>query len=301
MKKICILLMFSFPMSSQNLVFQNGISFSLYFGNEFKYLLSYNPNLSYPLEIGTNQAIIPMADLKISFYNNNLGSSVLKSFRNHFFINMAFSPTLSYSFKRATSDLPGYIPIFSNTFTGFTNTDYDNNIGISTTYIFQGGYGKVKKYERSQRLGNIFVSSRYVYLNYYNDGGPVNKWFGDKEDRYWTGGGAVGFKYFNKGEIHYLSLAFDKYSGFIKNAFEASGLLYSDQVMYKNPLETSYNSSKYTLRYVNPGRNFGAAVNWWDTPFDFQDFLHRDVSSDPFHFKLRKKFVDFEIMAVHEN
>ncbi|MBK6783655.1 MAG: hypothetical protein IPG79_07755 [Saprospiraceae bacterium] len=300
MKKICILLMFSFPMSSQNLVFQNGISFSLYFGNEFKYLLSYNPNLSYPLEIGTNQAIIPMADLKISFYNNNLGSSVLKSFRNHFFINMAFLRPLVIHLKEPQVICPDIYLYFPILLPGL-QIPIMITISVFRQPIFFRRYGKVKKYERSQRLGNIFVYTRYVYLNYYNDGGPVNKWFGDKEDRYWTGGGAVGFKYFNKGEIHYLSLAFDKYSGFIKNAFEASGLLYSDQVMYKNPLETSYNSSKYTLRYVNPGRNFGAAVNWWDTPFDFQDFLHRDVSSDPFHFKLRKKFVDFEIMAVHEN
>jgi hypothetical protein len=299
MKKIWIFLMFTFPLNSQNLTFQHGISFSLYFGNEFKYLLTYNPNLSFPIETGSEQAVIPMTDVKISFYNNNLGSSVLKSFRNHFFINAAFSPTISYSFKKACAGLPGYIPVFSNTFTGTTNTGYDNNFGFSTTYVFQGGYGKVKKYERSQRLGNIFISTRYVYFNYYNDGGGIAS--GDKEDRYWTGGGAVGFKYFNKGEIHYLSLAFDKYNGFIKNAFEASGLLYADQVTYKNPLETSYNSSKYTLRYINPGRNFGAAVNWWDTPFDFQDFLHRNVSSDPYHFKLRKKFVDIEIMAIHEN
>ena len=303
MKNIFIFcfILFSSTGSAQSLKFQHGVSFSLYFGNELKYLLSYNPNISYPIG-NENQAVIPMLDLKAALYNNNLGSSVLKSFRNRFHLNIAFSPTISYSFGKADKYNLGYIPIFSNTFTGTTNTDYNNNIGLSVGYVWQNNFGGgIKTRKTFQRLSNLFVSTKYVFLNYYNDGGPVNNWLGDKEDRYWTGGGSIGTKFLHKNEIQYLMITFDKYTGFNKNAFEASGLLYSDNVNYKDMEETVYNSGKYSIKYLNPSLNFGATINHWNTPFDFQDFIHRDISSSPYHFKLKKPYFDFEVITLYED
>jgi len=301
MRLLVLLLLVCQSAIAQELRFQHGVGFSLYFGNEFKYLLSYNPNLAYPVPTAGSQAVIPMLDAKISVYNNNLGSSVLPAFRNRLHVNLAFSPVVSYSFTKASVHNPGYIPIFSSTFFGMANTDYDNNIGLSTIYVWQLGFGKVRSLPRSQRIGQLFISTKWAYFFYYNDGGPVNKWFGDKEDRYWTGGGGLGIKYTHQHEVQHIALNFDKYSGFIKHAFEASGLLYADNVMYRNPVETSYNSSKYSIRYLHPSQYFGASINWWNTPFDFQDFIHRNISSDPYHFKLRKKHVDFEIIGLYEN
>lgn len=303
MKILLTLLLLILPgaVSAQNLKFQHGVSLSLYFGNELKYLISYNPNVSYP--IGNNrQAIVPMLDLKLALYNNNLGSSVLKSFRNKVHFNLAFSPTVSYSFTEANPNNPGYIPIFSNTIHGTANTDYDNNIGFSVVYIWQCNFGGgIKKRSISQRLGNLFASTKYVFLHYYNDGGPVNKWLGDKKDRYWTGGGTIGTKFTYRNNIQYLMITFDKYSGFNKNAYEASGLLYTDNVNYKDMNETTYNTGKYSIKYLNPSLNFGAAINHWNTAFDFQDFIHRDISSSPYHFKLKKPYFDFEIITLYED
>ncbi len=295
-----LLMLTGLSVGAQNLKYQHGVSFSLFFGNELKYLISYSPNLSYPL--GTEkQAVIPMLDLKLSFYNNNLGSSVLKPFRNYFHVNIAFSPTVSYSFVKSERENMGYIPIFTNTFPGTSYTNYDNNIGMSVVYIWQMHFGGgIKPRFINQRLSNLFVSSRYVFLNYYNDGGAINKWLGDKEDRYWTGGGTIGSKFPFRNDQQYLMITFDKYSGFDKDAFQASGLLYSDNVNYKNMEETVYNSGKYSLKYLNPAINFGASINHWNTTFDFQDFIHRDISSSPYHFKLKKPYWDFELTTLYE-
>src|SRR5690606_35077109 len=122
--------------------------------------------------------------------------------------------------------------VFSNTFTGFTHSKYKYNIGFATSYISQSGFGKVDNYKVTQRLGNIIVSVDNFYFNYYNDGGPINKFFGDREDRYWTGGGVIGCKFVSEGAVHHLSLSFDKYTGFVKHAFEASGLLHTNKVLY---------------------------------------------------------------------
>ena len=299
---LLIFLFYSFSADAQKLKFQHGFSVSLYFVNELKYLIAYNPNISYPIEVANNQAAIPMLDMKIGLYNNNLGSAVLKEFRNKMHLNVAFSPTVSYSFTKATAYNPGYIPLFSNTFPGFTNTEYDNNIGFSVVYIWQYNFGgKLKERDVTQRLGNLFVSTKYAYINYYNDGGPVNKILGDKEDRFWTGGGSIGTKFTHKRELQYVMLTFDKYSGFNKNAFEASGLLYTDNVNYADMKETVYNSGKYSLKYFNPSLNFGASINHWNTTFDFQDFIHRDISSSPYHFKLKKAYLDFEIIGFYED
>lgn len=302
MKKILFLSLFFCPLlRGQTLTFQHGIAFSLYFGNEFKYVLSYNPNVYYPIKTWDHQAFMPMVDFKLSLYNNNLGSSVLSSFRNNVHINLAFSPTLLYSFEEAPEENPGFVPIFSNTFVGQCFSPYHYNIGFSTVYIRQLGFGKVRDYDKRQRLGNLIFSLKNVYINYYNDGGPVNSWFGDSEDRFWTGGLAVGYKFLSGGSVHHISLSYDKYTGFVKHAFEAAGLLHNNQVLYKDPVEISYNSGKYSLRYRRPDAYFGGAINWWNTPFDFQDFLHRDISSDPYHMKLHKKYIDFEIFGTYGN
>lgn len=302
MKKIFFLfLFFCSILRGQELQFQHGIAFSFYFGNEFKYILAYNPNVYFPIKTFDDQAVIPMVDFKISLYNNNLGNSVLSSFRNTLNINLALSPTLLYSFEKASAQNPGFIPIFSSTFAGQSFSPYNYNIGFSTVYIRQLGVGKVKTYHKKQRLGNLIFSLKNIYINYYNDGGPVNKWFGDREDRFWTGGMVLGYKFLSQNSVHHISLSFDKYTGFVKHAFEAAGLLHTDNVLYADPVETSYNSGKYSLRYWRPDAYFGGAINWWHTPFDFQDFLHRDVSSDPYHMKLRKKYIDFEIFGTYGN
>lgn len=289
-------------LNAQHLKIQQGFSASIYFGNEFKYMFAYNPNISYPISTFSQQAVIPMLDFNISLYNNNLGASVLKSFRNLFHINVSLGPTISYSFIDASIEHPGYIPIFTSTFNNISNSDYDNNIGFSVIYNWQFNFGGgIKARSVNQRIGNLFVSTKYVFLQYYNDGGPVNKWFGDKEDRYWTGGGSIGTKFTSQHQLHYLKVTFDKYSGFNQNAFEATSLLYSDNVNYKDVTETSYNSGKYSIKYLNPNLHFGAAINFWNSTFDFQDFIHRDISSSPYHFKLTKPYIDFEILTIYEN
>jgi len=287
-------------MWAQSVEFNNGISVSLYFGDDLKYLVSYNANVSYPISVKSDDAdaIIPMVDCKISFYNDNLGNSVLKAFKNKFNANIAFSPTVSYSTSFAKDEEIGFIPIFSETFSGVRNSNYLNNYGMSVSYIWQLAENENI---RSQRVGNVFVSTKHTYFNYYNDGGPLNKIFGDKEDRYWTGGGSFGYKFVKNESYQTISLSFDKFTGFVKHAFEASGLLFADNVLYKNPKEASFNSGKYTLKYTNSGLYFGAAINWWNTPFDFQDFLHRDVSNNPYHNKLKKPFFDFQILGLYEN
>ncbi len=300
MKNIIILIsLIQSLLCGQELKFQHGVAFSIYFGNEFKYLLAYNPNIYFPIKTGTSQAILPMLDLKVSLYNNNLGSSVLSSFRNKMHINIALSPTLLYSFEKASQSNPGYVPIFSNTFIAQTNSPYNYNFGFSAIYISQLGFGKVKNYSKNQRLSNLIFSFRNIYFNYYNDGGPINKWIGDKEDRFWTGGMMLGYKFLSGGQQNHVSISFDKYTGFVKHAFEAAGLLHTKNVLYADPVETSYNSGKYSLRYRRPNAFYGAAINCWNTPVDFQDFIHRDISSDPYHMKLQKKYVDFEILASY--
>lgn len=301
MKGLLTFLMLSFAslLSGQKLYFQHGLAFSLYFGHDLKFLLAYNPNLSYPLG-NKNSAFLPMLDLKLGFYNNNLGSSTIKSYRNQWHIVLAFSPTVAYSFQKATPENPGYIPVFTNTFLGLTHTDYDNNIGFSVSYVYQYNFGKRESRKLTQRVGGLFISTKYAFIHYYNDGGPVLNLLGDKEDRYWTGGGTIGSKFTHKNELQYLMLTFDKYSGFNKGAFEASGLLYTDNVNYQDIKETTYNRGKYSLIYLLPSKYFGISLNHWNTKVDFQDFIHRDISTSPYHFKLEKPYFDIEFKALYE-
>lgn len=292
---IFLLLVFT-GLPAQKLKFQHGASVSLFFGKDLKWLVSYNPNLSYPIG-NKNNAFIPMLDLKLGFYNNNLGSSVIKPFRSDFHLLIALSPTVSASFHEAREDNPGYIPIFTNTLPGFANTDYDWNFGLSVTYVWQFYFGAVTHKPISQRVSGVFGSYRYGFANYYNDGGPILKIFGDKEDRYWTGGGSAGFK---NGET-YIMLSYDKYTGFNKDAFQASDLLYIDNVNYYDADEVIYNSGRYSLKFLFPSINFGGTVNAWGFPYDIQDIIHKILSNSPYHSKLQKTYFDLEIIGLYEN
>jgi len=90
-------------------------------------------------------------------------------------------------------------------------------------------------------------------------------------------------------------VAFDKFTGFSRHAFEATGLLYVDNVIYHDLEQFSYNTGRLAIKYLNHQLGFGASANVWNIPFDLQDYLHRDVSNNPFHHKIENEYFDLEV------
>ncbi len=156
----------------------------------------------------------------------------------------------------------------------------------------------------SQTVGSFTLSAHGAYLVYYNDGGPPAGLLGDNEDRYWTGGGTIGYSFRrddaeDKGRM--VEFAFDKFTGFTPLAYQATSRLFIDNVVYANLEQVGFNSGRYTLKFVDFDRRFGVSINRWNERFDFQDFLHRDLTHSPYHYKIEEPYWDVEVYGVfHE-
>lgn len=276
------------------------------FPKKFKFKISYSANISSDLRLFNQTAVIPFIDLKLSLFHNHIGTSVFKEFNSTLFPNLAFS----YGAFLSTGERAGekedtrweryqIQPVFTSGFANSFRNTYRYSLGLGTTYLWQQG-GKNKYGQRTkaimQKIGNVMLGTGHFYLTYYNDGGPFLSLFGDKEDRYWTGGLAIGY---NLPDNHSIEVNYDKYTGFTENAFQVSGLFFNDNVVYKDLLETSFNTGKYGFRYLNRDLGLAGAINLWNTKRDFQDWLHLNISNNPYHPKLEKFYLDVEMTKIY--
>ncbi|MCB0661465.1 MAG: hypothetical protein KDC24_01900 [Saprospiraceae bacterium] len=291
--KLFLLLLFlslSFGAKSQQVDWGHGITMSVSFPQKFRFIVSYNVNAQTSWRFSDGVGFNPILDAKVSIFKNHLGSSVTRTFAKWLNANIALSYGGVFSGKERHSE--SFLPIFTTTYANALNNRYKWNFGFSTSYIFH--LGLVDKHVPTQKLGNLLVSAGDLYLVYYNDGGPVLKFFGDGEDRYWTGGIGIGYTHWDNGNRHQFEIAFDKFTGFEKHAFEATGLLFIDNVIYKDLEQISYTTGRTSFKYLNYQYGVGVSANIWNLPFDLQDLLHRDVSNNPYHHKIENQYIDAE-------
>ena len=303
---------------AQDAVVAQRLNVYVSFPKKLRVNVSYAVNVRSPVPIFKNVALTPFVDVKVSLFSNHLGGSLLRQYRSRLYANLTFSYGGLASLAEAAA--PRLVPVFTTTYANPLNTEYLYNAGAATSYTFQlallppgdrqaegadpgsnltaagtdATIGPARRLLR-QKVGNVMLSVGDVYLNYYNDGGPGLKYLGDGEDRYWTGGGTLGALIRRHGDIHQLELAFDKFTGFSEHAFHAMGLLFVDNVLYHDTEQLGYNAGRIALRYFNHGVGIGGSINRWNTAFDFQDFIHREISRDPYHPKIESPYVDVEI------
>ncbi|MEZ4949957.1 MAG: hypothetical protein R2879_04115 [Saprospiraceae bacterium] len=293
-KLIGVLLAFSIFISgalpAQDVQLGHALNLSISFPQKFRFNISYNLNAQTSFRINKSLGFSPIADLKVSVFKNHLGSSVTKTFSTWLNGNIAVSYGGVFSGKERNSD--SFLPIFTTNYANALNNRYCWNFGFTTSYIFH--LGIVDKEVPTQKLGNFLASVGDLYLVYYNDGGPVLKFFGDGEDRYWTGGIGIGYTHWDNGQRHQFEISFDKFTGFNKHAFEATGLLFIDNVIYKSLEQISYTTGKLSFKYLNHQNGVGVSMNVWNLPFDLQDLLHRNVSNNPYHHKIENQYIDAE-------
>lgn len=281
----------------QNVQLSHGIQFSLFFGGKLKFLASYNSNINYGLGIHDDYDMVPFADLKISICKGHLGSNVItRNFEIDGNFNLSIGSYLGY--ESIENDEKTFLPIFSPSMLHSFNGSHNYILGFHSTYIMQFNTHKPPLY---QRVGGAFVSTPYAYLNYYNDGGPLLKYLGDKKDRYWTGGMSIGGIIRDKDRhIEIVEINFEKYTGYAKEAFEISDYLFIDNVIPKDPQfqETTRNKGKFGFKYFKTKQNFGLSLNLWNRKDDFQDFIHERITNNPYHRQIEKPYIDIEILKA---
>jgi hypothetical protein len=221
--------------------------------------------------------VTPYAQVQVNLINSHLGSPVLHSFRNgnnNLHVDLIFNAGLNFGWgEMDVSEGPWIRDL--NPFNAYTSTslanDYRNSFLLGTNWALLW-LGHKTNY-KSQTIGSFGFSIDRFSLMYYNDGGPGLSQIslGDGRDRWWTGG--FNLRYYDPNGFQY-EVSFNKYTGFIPQAYEISNALKFDYVMYKNPREASVNLAFWRLKLHTPsGFGIGIDLENFDS-LDFQNWLH---------------------------
>jgi len=274
----------------------NQLSFQ--YGFSIKGLVEFNLNklpqktvfrLCTDFGLGSNilaRALYFSINTELQLYNGGLGSKRRKSNRNPgFILDVINAFTLTTGLNNyLTSDSFNVITktnrnVFLYYFSNFSypalQNPYDYSVSIGTNFI-----SSTDKFKSSQRVGFLNLHLRTIQMSYYNDGGtPFDQtYLGDGKDRFYTGGALISYHENSNRDINLVELAFNKFTGYTKNAFEVSSKLDLAFVNYNNTEQKYYNKSLWSLHVSNPEKGLGININRYNyTNWDIQDIIHFSI------------------------
>lgn len=242
--------------------------------------ISATAGVGYDFEMG-DASVFPTVHLGWLFFNTGTLASKLDEpwtrFRNNIFFNALATvklDTRSVSFNRR------YVPLYH--FSDFTVNALQNPYKTSITF------GAIKiianRDIQKQRLGfvNFNIVNR-LQLSYYNDGGPILKWFGDGRDRYYTGGVVLSYHGNTNTLADVIELSYHKFTGYVPNAFDVGEVLQIDYLIYKDVEQFKYNQQLWKLNFKNSDSGLGVHTALYDNnALDLQDWLHF-LTHVPYH------------------
>jgi hypothetical protein len=228
-----------------------------------------------PRTLNTNATI--GYQLEIELYRGGLGASYLDKGNSKWQLEMRNQIALAGGWANTNIHFgsPYFALIGDNRSTMYN--PYEYSLGVST--IFINGL----THKRNQQIGAFMVNARMFNFSYYNDFMwdflPVV----DNYDRYWTGGGQVGFYFKNDyGFITDFALRFDNYTGYEPNLYETCTLLKVDNIPYSDLKQQSLNKARWQWK-VGIQNNTQVNLNVYESNFDVQNWIHYRVTKSTFH------------------
>jgi hypothetical protein len=244
--------------------------------------------------------IYPTLNQEFEFYNGGLGSSNRNDFSKGFCLDAitALTVTLGWTnmFTRSRQqeisnrNIPLYY--FGDFIHPALQNPFDYSMSVGTNLIFTTD-GKKK----NQRVGFINLHVSRFQLSYYNDGGtPMNQtYLGDRSDRYYTGGGMIAVDLPQNTAVSSISLAYYKFTGYTRNAFELSNQLYLSYMNYHDEAQKFYNKSLWSLTLANQQTGLGLSLKSYNViKWDMQDYIHSAIFNT-FHFVPYPSWFAFEV------
>jgi len=298
MKKVILLALMLLPgaLSAQTAVASLTSSNRLQYGVSLKASLLIDSRKQHPnpyFRIGADagvastfvrDCIYPAVNLEIQLYNGGLGT---RSADGHLFgpdfeLLPAFTLTAGWN-DRSGQYADRLIPLyyFSNYARPALRNPYAHSVSIGTVISIVTDTAK-----KTQRIGFLdFNIAGGFQFSYYNDGSAPFKqlYLGDAYDRYQTGGGLLSYSGPQATFLNTVELAYHKYTGFSKSAFEAANKLYLAFNDYHEPWQREFNRSQYDLTLANPFRGYGLQLQWYNSVrADLQHDIHTAVL-DAYH------------------
>ncbi len=200
--------------------------------------------------------------------------------------------TLTAGFVNDHPDHNSLLRYFSDFATPSLRNPYSSSLSLGTNMVIT-----TDSRRKFQRLGFFNLNVKGVQLSYYNDGGfgfrNIN--LGDKEDRFYTGGGSLSYDFTDKNNWITIEVSAHKFTGNTKSAFEFSNETESKTVRYKDPSQYPYNKSVLRANFIYQNHHdfgFGFSFSAFNK-FDIQHFIHR-LTSDSYHIVLEKPYYYLE-------
>lgn len=231
-------------------------------------------------DYGKDVSFNPSLHMGILLFNNgSIGANQSKKWykiQPHFYSGIQLTTKLD---KKDFSFLDRNVPLYH--FAEFSANPLQNPYKSSISY---GVNWILLHNKKIQRVGffNLNFSSR-VQLTYYNDGGPVLKWVGDKRDRYYTGGLIISYHGNNNSNFNLVELSYHKFTGYQEHAFDVADKLQIDYLNFKDTSQFTYNQQRWRINISNLNNGFGGSVSLYNcNRLDLQDFLHF-TTNVPYH------------------
>lgn len=223
------------------------------------FVISVNAGLGQ--HIGKN--LLATYQFSANLYRGGLGNSMLYSAQNKIQLDLVNAFTLTagtgtYAFPRPIyAWTPNYAQSLSN--------PYRHAATFATNFLWNN-------HRRAQQIGAVSLTSGDATLGYYNDGTPFNTLgMADGYDRWWTGGGYLHVIVLPT--RYQAILRFDKFTGFVRDAFELANDLRLRYALYADINQMAFNQGRICLTVIHPS---GSALNiGFHNRFDVQDMIHR--------------------------
>lgn len=276
-----------FSLRSQNVINTNDSNFDFGIASKISMEFGYKYPPAYKLSLtGGIAHNFQKTGLSTAFHsgvllinNGSIGANHSKKWyqiQSHFYTGAMLSAQLD---KRDFNYTERNVPLYH--FSEFTANPLQNPYKTSLSY---GVIVVFVQDNNSQRIGffNLNVAGR-AQVSYYNDGGPVLKWVGDKRDRFYTGGVIFSYHANIQNFINLVELSYHKYTGYQEYAFDIADKLQIDFLNYNDSNQFSYNQQRWRLNFSNLNNGFGGSISVYNcNRIDFQDFLHFNTNV-PYH------------------
>ena len=145
--------------------------------------------------------------------------------------------------------------------------------------------------DKFQQVGFLNIHLDRFQFSYINDGPPFRQPFGDRYDRFHTGGGFISFHGNDDWALNLVEIGYNKFTGYSKNAYQLSNKLGSGYLYYHDTDQQYYNKSRVYFNVANTAKHYGVNVNLYNFPdLDVQHRIHLGAAY-PLHMVPYPKYV----------
>ncbi|NSL90978.1 hypothetical protein ECE50_029405 [Chitinophaga sp. Mgbs1] len=217
--------------------------------------------------------LYPALNMEWQIYYGGLGTKSGSQQKDLFSSDIIWSAMLTAG--TGYSRNPDYVPLYY--FTDLSQPPLINPYqGVSASVGVNAVLAMDRGKSRWQRIAYVNAHWRYVQLGYYNDGGALLKYWGDKADRYYTGGGFLAVTIPEQNTINTFTASYHKFTGYTGCAFEITNEINGANVYYRKVEQQYYNRSYWNVS-VGSARYGVSAFYQYNNPihrWDFQNFIH---------------------------